>query len=82
MFKYDADSSGIGESEPLRSKAPLCLVLTIILAGGVGLAIVHFGTAQTLSTNVGGTISSNTTWTQTNSPYALTGNVLVNNGVT
>ena len=33
-------------------------------------------------TNVSGVISSNTTWTLANSPYLLTGNILVNAGVT
>ena len=32
-------------------------------------------------TNVSGIITSDTTWTQANSPYNLTGEVLVNNGV-
>ena len=34
------------------------------------------------STSVTGIISSDTEWTKVNSPYNLTGNVLVNNGVT
>jgi lipopolysaccharide export system protein LptA len=33
-------------------------------------------------TNVSGVISTNTTWTKSNSPYIVTGNVLVNTGVT
>jgi fibronectin type 3 domain-containing protein len=33
-------------------------------------------------TNVSGVISSNTTWTKVNSPYILTGNLLVNSGIT
>lgn len=33
-------------------------------------------------TNVSGIISSNTPWTLANSPYIVTGNILVNNGVT
>ena len=33
-------------------------------------------------TNVSGVISSNTTWSLANSPYLVTGNVLVNEGVT
>jgi hypothetical protein len=40
-----------------------------------------FGSAQT-GTNVSYIISSDTTWTQTGSPYNFIGNVLVNNGVT
>ncbi len=49
-----------------------------------GLAFIntaHITKAQA-STPVNGIIGSDTTWTQTNSPYSLTGNVLVNNGVT
>ena len=34
------------------------------------------------STNVTGIITSNTTWTQAGSPYTLTGNLLIENGVT
>ncbi|MBT6170729.1 MAG: hypothetical protein HOH98_08300, partial [Flavobacteriaceae bacterium] len=33
-------------------------------------------------TDVSGTISSNTTWGTSGSPYTVTGNVLVANGVT
>ena len=40
-----------------------------------------FGLAQT-GTNVSYIISSDTTWTQTGSPYNFVGNVLVNSGVT
>ena len=42
---------------------------------------VYFGTAQG-GTNVSGTITSDTTWNQANSPYTLTGNTLVTNGIT
>jgi hypothetical protein len=58
------------------------LALTFILALLVSTMFgVHFGSAQS-GTNVSGIISSDITWTQANSPYNLTGNVLVNNGVT
>lgn len=33
-------------------------------------------------TNVSGVISSNTTWTLANSPYIVTGNILLNQNVT
>jgi hypothetical protein len=42
---------------------------------------VLFGTGQA-STDVGGIISSNTIWTEANSPYSLLGPTLVNSGVT
>jgi hypothetical protein len=45
------------------------------------LSALHFGLAQS-GTNVSGIITSNTTWTQANSPYSLTGPVAVNIGIT
>lgn len=42
---------------------------------------MHFGKAQN-GTNVSGIITSDTTWTQGNSPYTFTGPVAVNAGVT
>jgi len=42
---------------------------------------VHFGKAQS-GTNVNGIITSDTTWTQANSPYTFTGPVAINAGVT
>jgi len=49
-----------------------------------GLALV--GTSDfhvvNASTDVSGIIDSSATWTKANSPYTLTGNVLVSNGVT
>jgi len=43
------------------------------------ICLVHTLAAQT---NVSGYILSNTTWTLGGSPYVVTGNILVNNGVT
>ena len=40
------------------------------------------GASPSTVTNVGGLISANTTWTAANSPYIVTSNVLVNQGVT
>lgn len=64
-------------------KKPLLIAfLTAIIISGLTLAgTVHFSTVHA-STEVTGIINSDTTWTQANSPYTLTGNVLVNNGVT
>jgi len=42
---------------------------------------LHLVTAQA-STDISGILNSDTTWTKANSPYNLTGNVLVENGVT
>jgi hypothetical protein len=47
-----------------------------------GLPDVRRGRARVASTNVSGTISSNTTWTVSGSPYVATGNVTVAAGVT
>jgi hypothetical protein len=44
-------------------------------------AFSPFASAQS-GTNVSGLISSSTTWTKTGSPYTLTGNIAVNNGLT
>jgi hypothetical protein len=41
----------------------------------------NFGVAQA-SADVSGIIGSDTTWTKANSPYSLTGNILVGNGAT
>lgn len=41
--------------------------------------LIKIGFAQT---NVTGTISSNTSWTLVNSPYVVTGNIIVSNGIT
>ncbi|WP_299053828.1 FG-GAP-like repeat-containing protein [uncultured Polaribacter sp.] len=46
------------------------------------LLLTFFTTNFTAKTNVSGAISSDTTWSLVNSPYVLTGNVLVSNGVT
>jgi hypothetical protein len=45
------------------------------------ITVASFGVVSA-STDVIGIISSDTTWTKANSPYSLTGNVLVQNGVT
>jgi parallel beta-helix repeat protein len=57
----------------------------LVIAMAVGIltfaGTAHFGTVQA-STEVTGIISSDTTWTKSNSPYILTGPVAVNKGVT
>lgn len=42
---------------------------------------IFFINSVEAETNLSGIISSDTTWTKTNSPYSLTGNVLIDNGV-
>lgn len=56
-------------------------MIAIIVCGLASVSILPFGKAQT-STTVNGIISSDTTWTQANSPYNLIGNILINNGTT
>jgi hypothetical protein len=55
-------------------------LIAIILGGLFLVSAVQFSTVYA-STEVTGIISSDTTWTKANSPYTLTGNVLVNEGV-
>lgn len=59
---------------------PAFLALVLILSSLL-VAYSPLGKAQN-GTDVSGIISQDTTWTQANSPYTLTGNLLVNNGVT
>jgi len=67
-----------------KSQLSVSLILVALLSSSLVLVtIVHFGWAQTSGTNatdtsISGIIASNTTWTQADSPYTLTGNVLVN----
>lgn len=46
------------------------------------LLLVNTGASVFAQTNVSGIISSNTTWTLANSPYIVTGNIILNNGYT
>jgi hypothetical protein len=61
----------------------LALILIIIVSTSA-LTILHSmpSTMAQSGTSIGGIIESDATWTKTNSPYSLTGNVLVANGVT
>ncbi len=56
-------------------------LINIMIIGLILVGIVQFSTVQA-STEVTGVINSDTTWTQTNSPYILTGPVLVNSSIT
>jgi hypothetical protein len=57
-------------------------------SGVAGLLLVmvllslFVGAGPAYAANVSGTISANTTWTLTNSPYVMTGSVTVASGVT
>jgi len=68
------------------TKMMVTICLIILVAGIPLISLVHFYAAQNSSfvngTFVNGIIASNSTWTKANSPYTLTGPVLVNNGVT
>lgn len=54
--------------------------LFILVSGFVLFFAGNLGVVQ--ASEASGIISSDITWTKTNSPYSLTGNVLVDNGVT
>jgi hypothetical protein len=57
------------------------LISTLMVSVFILMSTLSFGTVKA-STTVTGIINSDITWTKANSPYNLTGNVLVNNGVT
>lgn len=57
-------------------------LLSIALLAVVVLSSLVFVNNVRAATNFSGIISSDTTWTKANSPYSITGNVLVNSGVT
>jgi hypothetical protein len=62
-------------------KARSLFTVFLILGGLIFVSNFRTSDAQ-VSTNVSGILSSDTTWTKANSPYNLTGNILVNSGVT
>jgi hypothetical protein len=63
-------------------KKPLtAFLLAVAIFGLLFMSRVDFAGAQT-GTQVSGTIKSDTFWTKANSPYNLTGNVFVSEGVT
>jgi parallel beta-helix repeat protein len=57
------------------------LLITMLVSGLILVFATNFGIVQA-SIEVSGIIASDTTWTKANSPYKLTGPVLVSNGVT
>ena len=62
----------------LRTLHAACLIVLIIS----GFALVHQISFTKAITPVTGIITSDTTWTKADSPYNLTGDVLVSNGAT
>jgi hypothetical protein len=63
------------EMELPAMKLFLSACLVVILISGIAFAgALQFGTAQS-GTNFNGIISSDTTWTQADSPFTLTGPV-------
>jgi parallel beta-helix repeat protein len=61
-------------------KSFLCASLMALMVSGLLFSNVYFGMVQA-SADVTGIISSDTTWTKANSPYSLTGPMLVSEGV-
>jgi len=62
------------------NRRPLTLFLIGFLTLLLAVGSVRFGLAQATGTSVSGVIYTITTWTKVNSPYTLTGNVLVYDG--
>jgi hypothetical protein len=65
----------------MRKSLLIAFLIALMISGLAFVGSVPFGKAQT-STSVNGIITSDTTWTQANSPYNLTGNILINSGTT
>jgi hypothetical protein len=57
------------------------LLITVLVSGLILVFAANFGVVQA-STDVSGIIGSDTKWIKASSPYSLTGNTLVGNGVT
>jgi hypothetical protein len=68
----------------MRKRFPATRVSVVLLLSALILSLTVLGLVPLVkpSVNFGGIISSSTTWTKTNSPYILTGPVLVGYGVT
>jgi hypothetical protein len=57
------------------------LLITLLVSGLFFVSILCFKTVEA-SPDISGIIGSDTVWTQANSPYFFSGNVLVDNGIT
>jgi parallel beta-helix repeat protein len=64
-----------------KSFSLLLIVILAVSSLTVIFATIPFGLAQS-GTNVSGIIASDTTWTQADSPYNLTGDILISSGTT
>ena len=64
------------------NRIALAFFFVAIILSLVAIGAIEFSAAQTSGTSVSGIIVTDTTWTQSGSPYSLIGNLLVNNGVT
>ena len=62
--------------------ATMCFMVLMVASALAVLAIGIVGVTASGSTYVSGNISSDTTWTAVDSPYIVTGNILVEEGVT
>ena len=65
----------------MKTKLTLTAFLTATILAALMVAALPFTLAQS-GTNVSGMISQDATWTLSGSPYVLTGNTLVNQGIT
>ncbi|MCW4034735.1 MAG: right-handed parallel beta-helix repeat-containing protein [Candidatus Bathyarchaeota archaeon] len=64
------------EKSLFHSAFAMLMACSLVLVLSINCGVVQ------ASTGVAGIIGSNTVWTRANSPYVVTGNVLVDNGVT
>jgi parallel beta-helix repeat protein len=65
----------------MRSKVFSVCAITVLFLSSI-IIVACFNSSVSAATTISGVISSDTTWTLANSPYSLTGNVLVNQSVT
>ena len=57
-------------------------LLCIIITTSFGICFGSYSADAVISTEVKGTISTNTTWSYSNSPYIVTGSIIIEQGVT
>ena len=64
----------------INKSSTLFLILFLVTSSLIPFGLIPSGLTQT-SVGVSGIISQNTTWTKANSPYTLSGNVLINHTI-